>query len=73
MKINLKSTANQKEISNVRRQITSSTDLKRFDSFLAKHQVIDFNDEEVAAEARVCCGGENCCRFDHIEIGFSAL
>lgn len=73
MEINLKSTTNQKAVSTLRSQITNSSDLKNFDNFLSKHQVINFKDEVIAAEARVCCGGEQCCHFDHIEIGLSAM
>ncbi|MGC4130608.1 MAG: hypothetical protein QM564_13880 [Bergeyella sp.] len=62
MKIDLTSSANQKQIASARSQIKESADLRKFDSFLAKYDVIDFNDSEQLSAAKGCCGGENCCQ-----------
>jgi hypothetical protein len=64
MKINLESSANRKEITNVRKQITNSADLKNFDVFLSTHKVIDLNDEKTVSRARACCSGDACCQFE---------
>ena len=70
MKIQTTSAENREQIANVRSQIRVTDDLKKFDSFLAKHEVIDFNDEKIAGEEKACCGGDNCCQ--NITIHFSA-
>ena len=62
MKVNLETAENKKQLTSVRSQIRNSDDLRKFDTFLAKYKVIDFNDASIAAEAKGCCGGENCCQ-----------
>ncbi len=71
MRIQTTSGENREHIASVRSQIKVSDDLRKFDTFLAKYDVIDFNDAATASEAKKCCGGENCCQ--NINVTFSAM
>jgi hypothetical protein len=73
MKVSLKTPENQKAIALARTQITNSADLRNFDTFLSKYQVIDFADEEMAAAAKSSCFGENCCQTINISFSFKAV
>ncbi len=73
MKVSLQTAENRKQIASARTQIKNSEDLRNFDTFLAKYEVIDFADTTLAAEAKKCCGGENCCQNITISPQFSAV
>ena len=45
MKIDLRSKANKKSVSSVRSQIKDKGDLKKFDEFIAKHEVFDVSND----------------------------
>ena len=46
MKIQLNSEQARREITSVRSQITDSTNLKKFDDFIAKNDKFDFNNDQ---------------------------
>jgi len=46
MKIILNNKSSKRQITNVRSQITDKGDLKKFDEFISKHDVFDFNNDE---------------------------
>jgi hypothetical protein len=46
MKINLRSPENKREISKVRSQITDKVSLTKFDEFVSKNDIFDFNNDQ---------------------------
>ena len=53
---------NEAAITKIRSQIEETADLDKFNKFLAKHDVIDFESAAQQQEMASCCGGENCCK-----------
>lgn len=63
---------NRSGVDDIRKAITKSADLAKFDQFIAKYPTIDLNDPQQQSDAK-CCGGENCCQNISVPISVSAL
>ncbi|MFA7687542.1 MAG: hypothetical protein WCY25_06740 [Moheibacter sp.] len=72
MKLDFRKPENQRQIESVRSQIKKAEDLRKFDEFIAKNDSFDFNNAANVAEARACCGGDQCCKIV-IELDVSAV
>ena len=73
MKVNFNDPSNKKQIVDIRSQIKNSTDLRKFDDFLAQNDSFDFNDSKQVAAAKGCCGGESCCENITITVGLKTV
>lgn len=68
MKIDFNNSSNKSEINSVRSQIKSSSDLKKFDDFLTKHNSFDTTNRDHLETLRL--SGPQCCPDIDITIQF---
>jgi len=55
MKIDLKNRTNKNAIKSIRSQIKSNGNLRKFDEFIAKHEVFDVSNNDHMKAAQGCC------------------